>query len=290
MHAKAAGEALHRIDTLVAHGQSTKVRALVCEELGISERTGRVYLQIFSGWNLVEAAMTRQSLIPDPGQFSIRQALAIIRNAKMERANGSYPSGNANESNEEGRHFVQVLVEHSSNGARHLSHEVVKHSGANESSSLLVPDVILTPALKLVEGSFTIDGTSEPECTRVPADLHYVENALFEPWFDKLFLNLTPGMEIEKWIEKLSQHLGGSEDRVTECLLLLPVETGSKWFEQLVRLKASVHFCRDPLTFYGRSVPAPFLSLVAYVGDKHGRFAETFAPLGPVLRSTRSFE
>jgi hypothetical protein len=281
-HAKAAGEALNRIDKLVPYGHSTKVRALVCEELGISERTGRVYLQLFSGWELVEAEMARQSLIPDPSHFSIRQALAAIRTAKVERASGSDDSS-PSASNSNGKRPAKDL----SSGAKGSTHQTVQKARAND-SPLLVPDAVFARAVELVGGEFTLDVTSEPKCKQVPAKLQYSENALFEPWFEKVFVYLTPGMAIEKWVEKLARHRGTDMHVVSECILLLPVDTASTWFGQLVSLHASILFCHQRLACPENASVAPFASLVAYIGPDHERFVETFSSLGPVLRSTET--
>jgi hypothetical protein len=136
-----------------------------------------------------------------------------------------------------------------------------------------------------VGGQFTLDATSESACNRVPAELHYTDNALNEVWLGKTFLHLTPDMAIDEWIAKLAAQLEVPKDPVTECILLLPAITDADWFAHLASLDTTFVFSRRRLVLYGTSQPCSYPHAVAYAGSQHDTFARFFSSLGPAVRS-----
>jgi hypothetical protein len=56
LHAKRAGECLERLASVTPRSLAAKARREVCHSLGISERTGYLYLRVFKNWQeIVEA-------------------------------------------------------------------------------------------------------------------------------------------------------------------------------------------------------------------------------------------
>lgn len=275
LHAARAGAAIARLEESLLHGETTCFRAELCKELGISERTARLYLQIHHGWPAIQAAMERESLGEEPARFSLRQALAVVRSRSKkhvapEVAQNLLPELSSDETSSDLSIKTGPLVD-----------GLLSEREESKRCQRLVADAILEPALELIGGEFTIDATSEPECMHVPAELHYTENGLAEPWFDTVFFHLLGDAAIDPWIEKLACHLVHPTDRVTECVLVLPPLAGSEWFSKLMALGACVVFFEEPARSPGdKDVPR----LVAYVGPNSKRFAELFGHLGPALR------
>jgi hypothetical protein len=158
--------------------------------------------------------------------------------------------------------------------AVHFSSETPEHC---------TPTLIVERVLQCL-GAIDLDPCSNPGTPNVPAARHYtaVDDGLAQPWEGRVYMNPPYGREIDAWVEKLCveyERDGG----VTEAIALVPARTDTQWFKRLTdwyRRVCPVCFIEGRLTFIGSEDPAPFPSMVVYLGDDIEDFCRAFADLG----------
>lgn len=161
--------------------------------------------------------------------------------------------------------------------AVHHSSESVEHYTPKPFIDLVV-DVL---------GRIDLDPSSNSHTEpNIPAARHYtaVEDGLAQPWHSadhsasKIFLNPPYGRGLLRWVEKLKDEYECGN--VAEALALLPGRIDTQWFRTL-----SDHYCcflKGRLQFIGNPDPAPFPSIVFYLGQEPVRFFEVFGPQGDI--------
>lgn len=108
------------------------------------------------------------------------------------------------------------------------------------------------------------------------------DNGLQQSWeAETLFMNPPYGREIELWIRKLVEdhELG----YVKEAIALVPGRIDTKWFYLLTGYTACL--VRGRLKFVGNTDPAPFPSVIFYLGTDNYRFSQHFLSLGSIWRA-----
>lgn len=117
----------------------------------------------------------------------------------------------------------------------------------------------------------------------VPAARHYTkdDDALTKEWTGRVYMNPPYGRDIWRWTTKL---LACTPVAVPEAVMLLPARTDTKWFQPLFEL--DLCFVRGRLKFSGgaTAAPAPFPSVIVYVGHRFRAFEQCFKDLGYVKR------
>lgn len=132
-----------------------------------------------------------------------------------------------------------------------------------------------------VLGAVDLDPCSNSHTApNVPAVRHYTrdDDGLAQPWAGRVYMNPPYGRGIGAWVDKLvrSYELGD----VPEAVALLPARTDTRWFELLEG--ADLCFVRGRLHFSDSANSAPFPSMLAYLGQRRGRFGDVFSELGGV--------
>jgi hypothetical protein len=94
-----------------------------------------------------------------------------------------------------------------------------------------------------------------------------------------VFLNPPYGRQIGAWTDRLIRAYASGEAK--HALALLPGRTDTDWFTPLFAYP--ICFVHGRLTFSGYTAGAPFPSVVVYFGADLARFAQVFAPLGPIM-------
>ena len=143
------------------------------------------------------------------------------------------------------------------------------------------PEIV--EAVRELFGIIDLDPCSNShEAPNVPALVHFTreDDGLSRPWFGRVYLNPPYGKGIGPWIEKVrEEHEAG---RVTAAVVLVKAATDTRWFRLL-----SERFPRcevaGRLKFSGCKAPAPFPSVLFYLGDEVQRFAEVFARFGVLV-------
>ena len=109
------------------------------------------------------------------------------------------------------------------------------------------------------------------------------ENGLAGSWQGKrVYVNPPYGKAIEPWIRK------AMTEPAREIILLVPAYTETRWFAPLYAHTLCFVSGRIRFEYRGKSEqPAPHPSVLVYRGRRHGKFAEAFADLGPVVRTYR---
>ncbi len=93
-----------------------------------------------------------------------------------------------------------------------------------------------------------------------------------------VYVNPPYGRAIADWVNKID-----FEAQVgTEIVALLPARIDTKWFAKVWRAPA-LCFWRGRITFLGADSGAPFPSVVAYWGQRVGRFASAFHSAGHLV-------
>ena len=143
------------------------------------------------------------------------------------------------------------------------------------------PEIV--EAVRDLFGIIDLDPCSNShEAPNVPALVHFTreDDGLSRPWFGRVYLNPPYGKGIGPWIEKVrEEHEAG---RVTAAVVLVKAATDTRWFRVL-----SERFPRcevaGRLKFSGCKDPAPFPSVLFYLGDEVQRFADVFARFGVLV-------
>jgi hypothetical protein len=124
----------------------------------------------------------------------------------------------------------------------------------------------------------------------VPARQVYTQSddGLAQPWFGRVYINPPYGDGIGHWTKKARDEYEASREwadepedeapHVEAIVLLLPSRTDTEWFGHLQNY--AVCFIRGRLKFVGAEHPAPFPSMLVYLGTEVDRFAQIMAPLG----------
>ncbi len=89
-------------------------------------------------------------------------------------------------------------------------------------------------------------------------------------------MNPPYGSAIESWVAKL--HAAFEAGAVTEAIALLPSRTDTVWFRMLRSYPRC--FIAGRLTFSGCESPAPFPSVVVYLGKQVPKFVRRFSDSG----------
>lgn len=112
------------------------------------------------------------------------------------------------------------------------------------------------------------------------------DDGLQQSWeANTLFLNPPYGKEIQYWIRKLIEVYEFGE--VQEAIALVPGRIDTGWFHLMTGYTAC--FVRGRLRFVGpanpENNPAPFPSVLFYLGTDNYRFSQHFSTIGKIWRA-----
>ena len=145
------------------------------------------------------------------------------------------------------------------------------------------PPEIVEAVRDLFDGRIDLDPCSNShEAPNVPALVHFTreDDGLSRPWFGRVYLNPPYGKGIGPWIEKVrEEHEAG---RVTAAVVLVKAATDTRWFRVLSERYPRCEVA-GRLRFSGCKNPAPFPSVLFYLGDEVQRFADVFARFGVLV-------
>jgi len=159
------------------------------------------------------------------------------------------------------------------------------HYSSKTSEWYTPPDIL--ELVTRVLGTISLDPCSNShDAPNVPAARHFTreDDGLAQSWqTDTLFMNPPYGSEIGAWVEKLA---GEYEARqVRAAIALLPARTDTAWFRRLRDYPRC--FVAGRLKFVspdsGEVNPAPFPSMLVYLGPAPERFAQVFAAIGDIF-------
>ena len=153
---------------------------------------------------------------------------------------------------------------------------------SSETPEHYTPSAIVEAVIACL-GAIDLDPCSNTGSPNVPAATHYTsaENGLTRAWCGRVYMNPPYGREIDDWVTKLcAEHI--RPDGVDEAIALLPARTDTQWFLKLRDFVCC--FVEGRLTFIGNKDPAPFPSVVVYLGEDIGKFYHHFSPFGDVWR------
>ena len=160
--------------------------------------------------------------------------------------------------------------------AVHYSSETPEHYTPQEVIDLVIACM----------GGIDLDPCSNShDAPSVPAAMHYTkeDDGLCQEWRGTVYMNPPYGREVDAWVEKLvDSYTAGA---VTEAIALLPARTDTQWWQRINDYH--VCFVVGRLTFIGNNDPAPFPSVVVYLGSEVDQFVNTFEDLGPIWHRTR---
>lgn len=143
------------------------------------------------------------------------------------------------------------------------------------------PEIV--EAVRELFGIIDLDPCSNShEAPNVPALVHFTreDDGLSREWFGRVYMNPPYGKGIGPWIEKVrAEHEAG---RVTAAVVLVKAATDTRWFRVLSERYPRCEVA-GRLKFSGCKAPAPFPSVLFYLGDEVQRFAEVFARFGVLV-------
>ncbi len=152
---------------------------------------------------------------------------------------------------------------------------------SSDSEEWYTPDEIVERVKRALGGTIDLDPCADAQ-ENILAKAHYTKDAdgLKQEWNGKVFLNPPYGQQIGKWIQKLvEEHRSG---RTTAAVALVPSRTDTQWYAMLDDYPRC--HIRGRLTFKGAEHPAPFPSVVFYLGPDEDAFMQAFGDLGKVWR------
>lgn len=159
---------------------------------------------------------------------------------------------------------------------------VAKHAVhfASETAEHYTPGAILT-AVERCLGEIFLDPCADPG-KRVRATLHFTkkDDGLSREWHGTVFMNPPYGRGILAWAEKLCHEWEAG--RVSRAIALMPARPDTKWFRCF--RDCPVCFVAGRLKFLGNKEPAPFPSVLFYLGADEGGFKHHFEPFGDIYR------
>lgn len=152
---------------------------------------------------------------------------------------------------------------------------------SSASDEWLTPPDVLDRVIAVL-GAIDLDPCSNEGEPNVPAAAHYTkeDNGLAQPWKGRVFVNPPYGDEVAAWVTRTWEAY--ESDEIREAILLVASRTDTAWFRSL----RAYHRCfvSGRLHFSGAPNPAPFPSVVFYLGTKPKRFITEFASLGDIYK------
>lgn len=266
VHARNAGACLDRISGIVPKGLAGPTRAELCTSLGISERTGYLYLRVYRNWQAIaETAAAEGRSLQD---LSLRGALALLPKNNSRGTNSSDSKTESPPSPPD-------------------ASEPLENEASNDSGKRIHSDLaeVVVRAVHCVGGQFTIAAMTSSVVAAVPAELRYrADEALGEPWFGSVWIDLIATDDPTSWIEKLGQHLRSDVDPIEDAVILLPLNTvGLGSLPKLLDLQPILVFLRHSTTVKCRAGGASYPLALAYVGPRPDAIVTAFYELGSIL-------
>jgi phage N-6-adenine-methyltransferase len=147
---------------------------------------------------------------------------------------------------------------------------------SSESPEHYTPTEVLDAVIACL-GAIDLDPCSNKD-RHVPAAKHYTaaDDGLVQPWHGRVFMNPPYGRVIDHWVKRLVESIASGE--VTEAIALVPARVDTEWFARF--RDGAVCMVHGRLTFIGNTDPAPFPSLIIYLGPEVGHFYRTFNAFG----------
>lgn len=153
--------------------------------------------------------------------------------------------------------------------------DLAVHFSSERAEWLTPPELI--EAVVDVLGGIDLDPCSDNQRS-VPARRHFTaaEDGLSQEWHGRVYMNPPYGSAIESWVAKLQSAF--EDGAVSEAIALLPSRTDTAWFCLLRSYPRC--FITGRLTFSGCESPAPFPSVVVYLGKQVSKFVRRFSDSG----------
>lgn len=115
-----------------------------------------------------------------------------------------------------------------------------------------------------------------------PSSFQYTieDDGLLQPWFGNVFVNPPYGRALSAW----AQALIDKRSEYDQLLFLVPSRTDTKWYEKLtpyprLNFRGRLRFLNEG----NKGNPAPFPSVLFYLGDHPYRFKSHFQDLGEII-------
>ncbi len=147
-------------------------------------------------------------------------------------------------------------------------------------------------AARKVMGTIDLDPASCADANHTVKAGHYytqAENGLAHTWYGSVWCNppytqVIPGQSsIKAWVSKA--HRLYQEGVIEQCMLLIPNDTSTKWFEWLWCYPVCFPPKRIKFLIPGRKAEQPtFGTCFVYMGPHEQRFLDIFSQFGSIVR------
>lgn len=152
---------------------------------------------------------------------------------------------------------------------------------SSDSPEWYTPDHIIDRVVA-VFGRIDLDPCSHVDAQRaMEARNFYTEtdDGLTQPWHGNVYMNPPYGDAIVPWIPRMVDAYSSGE--ITAAIALLPGRTDTAWFQPLFAFP--ICFVRGRLKFSNAKFPAPFPSVIVYLGPDLRTFRDNFQAIGPIM-------
>ena len=151
---------------------------------------------------------------------------------------------------------------------------------SSETPEHYTPKHIIDAAIECM-GAIDLDPCSNSIVTpNVPASMHYIkkDDGLSLPWRGRVYMNPPYGRGIGSWTYKLLMEYRA--ERTSQAVALLPGRIDTQW----IRVLKDFPRCEiaGRLKFIGNTGPAPFPSVVYYLGHDFDSFHSAFRAHGDI--------
>ncbi|MFO0915941.1 MAG: hypothetical protein U0795_23480 [Pirellulales bacterium] len=267
VHARRAGECLERLGDMAPKGLASKTREDACNALGISERTGYLYLRVHRHWKSIEEATKANGLSVD--EMSLRRALAAIP-TRTKKPRPPKPQCE-----------VDVTPEKDSTTSPVVEVSPSSRDAANPhlAIALLVRDFLET-------GEESHTGANN-ESSKSAVTYVAKEADLNRSWLEKVIVDLLTVTDPGPWLEHLNRHLRDKTKTTKEAVVLLTMAAGPGSWQTILRLQNVLLMVLHPNTESSRDEGTPTVLLV-YAGPRRREFAEALAHVGTPMVPIRT--
>lgn len=127
-----------------------------------------------------------------------------------------------------------------------------------------------------------LDPCSHVDAQRAMGARHYyteADDGLTQPWHGNVYMNPPYGDAIVPWIPRMVDAYTSGE--ISAAIALLPGRTDTAWFQPL--FSYPICFVRGRLKFSNAKFPAPFPSVIVYLGSDTRSFHDWFHDIGPIM-------
>jgi phage N-6-adenine-methyltransferase len=167
-----------------------------------------------------------------------------------------------------------------------FSQQAVQVISQNDNDERGTPKNLIRTLQNAIGGLFDLDpAAGAEECKISEKRFTKEDNGLAQDWgesHDTVWLN-PPYSDLETWLKKVISEINRPDQRSPSLILcLLPSNTSTQWFQNLVTQSSYLCFIEGRLSFTNTDQSSPFANILAVYGSPSDSLLDTLGDLGAV--------